>query len=167
MSGIFHEAGFWFAVSFVLFFAFFWRRLWTPITAVLDSRAARIRSELDESAQLRREAEQMLEDATREREQALVEARSMVEQSLHHAAELAEKARAEAEAAVQRHEQMARDRIAAVERAAIKEVRQAAVDVAVEAARGVIGQSLDPKKAEELVDRAIADLPSALARRVA
>lgn len=167
MSGIFHEAGFWVAVSFVLFFVFFGRKVWAPITTILDSRAARIRQELDESAQLRREAEQMLEDATRERELALVEAKTMVEQSLKHAAELAEKARAEAEAAVQRHEQMARDRIAAVERAAVKEVRQAAVDVAIEAARGVLAQSLDEQKAGALVDQAIANLPGALARHAA
>ena len=120
MSGIFHEAGFWVAVSFVLFFVLVGKKIWGPIATILDSRANRIREELDEAARLRREAEQMLEDATRDREQALAEAKSYVEQAHQQAAEMAQKARAEAEAAVQRHEQMARDRIAAVERAAVK-----------------------------------------------
>lgn len=167
MNGIFHEAGFWVAVSFVLFFVFFGRKLWAPITTILDSRAARIREELDEAARLRREAEQMLEDATREREQALAEAKSVIEQSRQHAAAAAEKARAEAEDMVKRHEQMARDRIAAVERAAVKEVRQAAIDVAVEASRGVIADSLSAQSATCLIDGAIAGLPAALARRAA
>lgn len=167
MSGIFHEAGFWVAVSFVLFFVLVGKKIWLPITTVLDSRANRIREELDEAARLRREAEQMLEDATRDREQALAEAKSYVEQAHQQAAEMAQKARAEAEAAVQRHEQMARDRIAAVERAAVKEVRQLAIDVALQAANGVIPQTLDEQKAAGLVDQALAGLPAALARKAA
>ncbi|WP_210419348.1 F0F1 ATP synthase subunit B [Acetobacter vaccinii] len=164
---MFHEAGFWVAVSFVLFFVLVGKKLWTPIAAVLDSRAELIRRELDEAARLRREAEQMLEDATREREQALAEARSMVEQSRKQAEDMAAKARAEAEAAVQRHEQMARDRISAVERAALKEVRQLAIDAAVDAAHAIIPQTLDDKAASALVDQALAGLPAAMARQAA
>lgn len=167
MNGIFHEAGFWVAVSFVLFFVFFGRKLWTPIVTILDSRAERIRQDLDEAARLRREAEQMLEDATRDREQALAEAKTMVEQSLRHAAEVAEQARKDAEAAVKQHEQSARDRISAVERAATREVRQAAIDVAIKASRQVVAESLKEDGASALVDRAISDLPAALARPAA
>ena len=167
MSGIFHEAGFWVAVSFVLFFVLAGKKLWTPIAAILDNRAELIRNELDEAARLRREAEQMLEDATREREQAFAEARSLVEQSRQQAQDMALKARAEAEAAVAQHEQMARDRIAAVERAAVKEVRQLAIDAAVEAAHGIIPQTLDDKGASALIDQALAGLPAAMARQIA
>ncbi|GAB3587070.1 ATP synthase subunit b [Acetobacter peroxydans] len=167
MSGIFHEAGFWVAVSFVLFFVLVGKKIWTPLAAILDSRADRIRKELDEAADLRREAEQMLEDATREREHALAEARSLIEQSRKQAQDIALKARQEAEDAVKRHEQMARDRIAAVERAALKEVRQLAIDVAVEAAHDVIPQTLDTKSGSALVDQALAGLPKALAAHAA
>lgn len=167
MTDIFHVAGFWVAVSFVLFFVLAGKKLWTPIAAILDSRANLIREELDEAARLRREAEQMLEDATREREQALAEAKSLIEQSRIKADEMAKQARAEAEAAVRRHEQMARDRIAAVERAAVKEVRQLAIDVAVNAAHSIIPQTIDEQKASALVDQALADLPAAFSRQAA
>jgi F-type H+-transporting ATPase subunit b len=64
---------------------------------------------------------------------------------------------------------MAMDRIAAAEKAAVDEVRLAAVEVATNAARQVIAEGLAPETDQKLVDQAIAQLPSALAqqRRVA
>ncbi|WP_342627350.1 F0F1 ATP synthase subunit B [Nguyenibacter vanlangensis] len=162
-----HEPRFWSAVAFVLFFVLFGRKLWAPLAAALDGRAARIRADLDEAARLRREAEQMLEDATRERETALAEARALVEHSLAEAARIAEAAKREAEAVALRREQMARDRIAATERSAVREVRQAAIDVAVAATRDVLAAALPVEAGAAIIDRAIADLPSALARHAA
>lgn len=167
MSQLFHEAGFWFLVSFVLFFVVFGPRIWKPLSAMLDARADRIRMELDEAARLRREAEQMLEDATREREQAYAEANALIEQTRKQAEELANKARLDAEDMLRRREQMARDRIAAAERAAVEEVRAAAVDAAFEGARHVIGDSLEDTKAASFIDAAISELPAALTARAA
>ncbi|NHO52676.1 F0F1 ATP synthase subunit B [Acetobacter estunensis] len=167
MSNVFHEAGFWYTVSFVLFFVIFGPKIWKPVVQVLDARANRIRVELDEAARLRREAEQMLEDATREREQAHAEANALMEQTRKQAEELAVRARTEAEDMLQRREQMARDRISAAERAAIDEVRAAAVDVAFESARLVMGEGVDAGTAASMVDKAIADLPTALSARAA
>ncbi|ACI51650.1 H+transporting two-sector ATPase B/B' subunit [Gluconacetobacter diazotrophicus PA1 5] len=162
-----HEPRFWSAVAFVLFFVLFGKKLWTPLAAALDSRADRIRADLDEAARLRREAEQMLEDATRERETAMVEARALVEHSLIEAARIADEARREAEAVATRREQMARDRIAASERSAVREVRQVAIDVAIQATRDVLATALPAGADHAIVDRAIADLPSALSHRAA
>ena len=159
---IFQEAGFWYAVSFVLFFVIFGSKIWKPLTSLLDARAERIRVELEESARLRREAEQMREDAMREREQAYAEASAVVEQARKHAEDLAAKARIDAEEMLRRREQMARDRISAAERAAVEEVRAAAVEVAFESARRVLAETVDQKVDTAFVDKAIADLPSAL-----
>ncbi|MBS4075321.1 F0F1 ATP synthase subunit B [Ameyamaea chiangmaiensis] len=161
------EPRFWSAVAFVLFFLLFGRKLWTPLAAALDGRAARIRADLDEAGRLRREAEQMLEDATREREQALLESQTLIEHSRVEAARIAEAARAEAEAIARRREEMARQRIAASERAAIRDVREAAVEIAVAAARDAVADTLTPDMRATLVDRALSDLPSALGRRAA
>ncbi|MBB2202010.1 F0F1 ATP synthase subunit B family protein [Gluconacetobacter tumulisoli] len=162
-----HEPRFWSAVAFVLFFVLFGKKVWTPLVTALDGRAARIRADLDEAARLRREAEQMLEDATRERELALAEARALVEHSLAEAARIAEAARKEAEAVASRREQMARDRIAASERSAVREVRLAAIDVAMQATRDALAAALPAEAGVAIVDRAIADLPSALTRHAA
>lgn len=161
---MFHDQRFYVAISFVLFFLLFGRKLWGAIASVLDARAEQVRSNLDEASRLRREAEKMLEDATREREQALAESRALIERSRAEAASIAENARREAEAIASRREQMARDRIAASERAAIREVREMAADAAIKATRTLLTQhfSADASGASVLLDRGISDLPQAL-----
>ncbi|RUT25148.1 F0F1 ATP synthase subunit B [Asaia sp. W19] len=161
---MFHDQRFWVAVSFVAFFVLFGGKLWKAIAAVLDARANQVRSNLDEASRLRREAEKMLEDATREREQALAESRALIERSREEAAAIAEHARREAEAVASRREQMARDRIAASERQAIREMREVAADAAIQATRALVGQYLRSEQAgaSALLDRGISDLPQAL-----
>jgi F-type H+-transporting ATPase subunit b len=131
LSGIFWERPtFWVAVAFVLFFVLFGKRLFAALTAMLDARAAAIRHELEEAARLRREAEDMLREATRKRETALAEANALLEKAEIEAARLAQAIREEAEANAKRREEMAHMRIAAAEKAALAELRRATTDVA-------------------------------------
>jgi F-type H+-transporting ATPase subunit b len=160
--GLLHNPEFWVLVSFVIFFALFGSRLWASVAGLLDRRTESVRAELAEAQRLRHEAEAMLANAQREREQALAEAKDILARSHAEAARLAEAANAEAEAAAARRERMAMDRIAAAEKAAVVEVRQAAADVAIKAAAQVIGQGLGEQAEKDIVDSAIASLPRAL-----
>lgn len=164
---ILQEPRFWYAVAFVLFFVLFGRRLWRPLAALLDNRAAMVRLELDEAARLRREAEAMLAEARQEREAALADAKSMVEHARAESLRIAEAARREADATAVRRERMAHDRIGAAERAALTEIRDLAADIATEAARAVVAEALTADADAALIDRAIAALPGAFATRVA
>lgn len=161
---MFHDQRFYVALSFVLFFVIFGRKLWQTITAQLDARAEQVRHELDEAGKLRREAEKMLEAATREREQALADAAIMIQRSQAEAAQMAENARREAENVAARREQMARDRIMASERAAIQDVREKASAIATDVVREILALHLSnhPDVAAALVDKALVSLPSAL-----
>jgi F-type H+-transporting ATPase subunit b len=146
----------------------FGRRLWSVLAQMLDDRAAKVRTELDEAARLRQEAEAMLRDAETRRTEALREAQALIEGAKAEAERVAAAAGAEAEASARRREQMAMDRIAAAEKAAVDEVRLTAVEVATTAARQVIAEGLSADADSRLIDHAITQLPSALAgRRVA
>lgn len=164
-----HEPRFWTAVAFVLFFVIFGRKLWAAIREHLDARADVVRRDLDEAGRLRREAEQMLEDATRERERTLAETRDLLARSESEAAALADRILNEAESVAARYEKTARERIEAAERAVIREVQQRAVQVAVAAARDVVTQRLaeQPELAEKLVEQSLQNLPEALRRSAA
>ncbi len=158
----------WVVLAFFLFFILFGRRLWSPLVGMLDGRAASVRSELEEAARLRREAESMLRDAEKHRKDALGEARSLIEGARAEASRVTAAAAAEAEASAKRREQMAVDRIAAAEKAAVDDVRLAAADVATTAARQVLAEDLTAEADAHLIDQAIAQLPAALgARRAA
>src|SRR4051794_31413950 len=169
-----HDAGFfgnpvnWVLISFVIFFVLFGRKIWAALAGMLDERAVRVRAELEEAARLRSEAEAMLRDAETRRAEAVAEAKTLIEGARAEASRVAAQATAEAEASARRREQMALDRIAAAEKAAVDEVRLTAVEVATAAARQVIAEGLSAEADSRLIDHAITQLPSALAtRRVA
>ena len=160
------EPRFWVAIAFFIFFGVFGKKLWTALTLMLDKRADAIRHELAEATRLRTEAEAMLRDARERREAALKDAGSLLESAKSEAVRLGAEARREAEAAAVRREKMAMDRIAAAEHAALREVREAAIDVATAAARSVLAQ-MAAENDPALIDRAISGLPGALASRAA
>jgi F-type H+-transporting ATPase subunit b len=166
-----HEAGFfaeprnWVLIAFLLFFILFGRKLWGALAGMLDARAVTVKAELEEAARLRREAEAMLRDAVKQRTDALAEAKVLIEGAHAEAGRVAAATAVEAEAAAKRREQMALDRIAAAEKAAVDEVRLAAAEVATAAARQVIAEGLTAADDARLVDQAIMQLPAALAPR--
>jgi F-type H+-transporting ATPase subunit b len=164
-GSFFTEPRTWVAIAFLIFFAVFGGKLWSALAAMLDDRAAKVRAELDEAARLRQEAEAMLRDAEKRRAEALAEAKALIEGAQAEAARVAAAATDEAEAAARRREQMAVDRIAAAEKAAVDEVRTTAADIATVAARQVIAEDLSPDADARLIDQAISQLPAALAPR--
>ncbi len=163
--GFFAEPRNWVFIAFVLFFVLFGRKLWAALAGMLDDRGAKVRTELEEAARLRQEAEAMLRDAEARRADALREAQALIDGAKAEAGRVAAAAGAEAEASAKRREQMALDRIAAAEKAAVDEVRLTAVEVATVAARQVIAEGLTADANSRLIDQAITQLPSALASR--
>jgi F-type H+-transporting ATPase subunit b len=171
MQMMHHEPGFfaeprnWVVIAFFLFFILFGKKLWGALAGMLDARAVTVKAELEEASRLRREAESMLRDAEKQRSDAMAEAKGLIEGARTEAARLSAAAAAEAEASARRREQMAIDRIAAAEKAAVDDVRLAAVDVATAAARQVLAEGLTADADSHLIDHAITQLPSALAAR--
>jgi F-type H+-transporting ATPase subunit b len=160
--GFFAEPRNWVVIAFILFFVLFGKKLWQALAGILDARAAAVKAELEEASRLRREAESMLRDAEKQRADALTEAKALIEGARAEAARVSAAATAEAEASAKRREQMAIDRIAAAEKAAIDDVRLAAADVATMAARQVLAEGLTADADGALIDHAITQLPAAL-----
>ncbi len=110
----------------------------------------------------------MLRDAEARRADALRDAQALIDGAKAEAERVAAAASAEAEASAKRREQMALDRIAAAEKAAVDEVRITAAEVATVAARQVIAEGLDLRKPNSAADRSrhhpVAEQPSAIIR---
>jgi F-type H+-transporting ATPase subunit b len=164
-ESFFADPRMWVVIAFFLFFILFGKKLWGALAGMLDARAVAVKAELEEAARLRREAEAMLRDAEQQRIDALADAKALIEGAQAEAARLSAAAAAEAEASARRREQMAIDRIAAAEKAAVDDVRLAAADVATIAARQVLAEGLTPAADARLIDQAITQLPAALAGR--
>jgi F-type H+-transporting ATPase subunit b len=164
-ESFFGEPRNWVVIAFILFFILFGKKLWGAIAGMLDARATTVKAELEEASRLRREAESMLRDAEKQRADALVDAKALIEGAKAEATRVTAAAAAEAEASAKRREQMAIDRIAAAEKAAVDDVRLAAADIATSAARQVLAEGLTSDADSLLIDQAITQLPTALAPR--
>jgi F-type H+-transporting ATPase subunit b len=163
-ESFFADPRMWVVIAFILFFILFGKKIWGALANLLDARAVAVKAELEEASRLRREAESMLRDAQKQRTDALADAKALIEGARTEAARSAAAA-AEAESSARRREQMAIDRIAAAEKAAVDDVRLTAADVATAAARQVLAEGLTADADARLIDQAITQLPAALAAR--
>lgn len=153
---------FWVAIAFVIFLALALRPGVKALTTMLDERAARIRSDLDEAQRLREEAQTLLATYQRRQRDALKDAEAILEHARDEADRLRRTAVTDLDAALARREAQAMDRIAQARQAAIQDVRNQAVDVAIAAAERILRDQLQGTKADRLIDDSIADLPNNL-----
>lgn len=128
------------------------------IAAILDSRIADTRRQLDEAKAIRAEAEAMLAEANRLRADAANNSASILRGAETEAAAIVTKAEADAQQLIARRTRMAEDKIGAAERTAVAEVRQRAVNAATRAATTLIAERHDATADKALTDRAIAGL---------
>ncbi len=149
---------FWVGVAFALVVVLIYRPVSRGIVAALDARAAKIKSRLDEAFTLREDAQEMLATYRRKQRDAAKEADDIIAHARAEAERLAEQHARDLEESVKRREKMAMDRLAQAEAQAIKEVQDLAVEVAVDAARRVLAQTITAEQAASLVDGAITDL---------
>ncbi|RED12041.1 F0F1 ATP synthase subunit B family protein [Pontivivens insulae] len=128
------------------------------VTKLLDERAEKIKADIAEARELREEAQQLL--ASYERKQKEVEELSaeIVSKAREDAQAAAAQAKVELEQSIARRLDSAKDQIASAESAAMKEVKDRAVAVAVAAARDVITDKMDASRANALIDDAIGEV---------
>jgi F-type H+-transporting ATPase subunit b len=143
----------WATVVFFALFGILWKFAWAPLLDVVNQREERIQGALDESAEARDEAQQLLAehkaqlaDARRQANELVAEGRA-AGQRLR--TEIEEKARAEAQSILE----SARAEILRERDQAIAELRRESVDLALAAAGKLIHDKLDgPKDRAFVVD---------------
>jgi F-type H+-transporting ATPase subunit b len=150
------EPEFWVAVSFFLFVGLLlYLGVHRKIASVLDARAALIAKELDEARRLLEEAEKVLADYRRKQGDAAKETQEIIDQASKEAEILAAETRRSMKEHFERRMKLAEDKIARAETEALREVRAAAAEAAVAAARIVIAERLTPETADRLVKQGI------------
>jgi len=157
------EAEFWVAVAFVIFVLILLRLgVHKKAVTALDTRAARIASELDEARKLRDEAQAILAESEKKRRQAEQDAQDIIAGARAEAERVAAEAKAKAEEFVARRTAMAQQKIAQAESQAVADVRAAAADAAVAASEKVLTQTVRGKVADDLIGQGIRDVKTKL-----
>ena len=124
----------------------------------LDDRAMRIRAELEEARALREEAQTLLVGYERKQKEVREQAEEIVAAARIEAEKAAEAAKEDIRRSVARRLQNATEQIAAAETAAIRQIRDRAVTVAVAAAGDVIRARMKGDDANALIDSAISEV---------
>jgi F-type H+-transporting ATPase subunit b len=101
-AGFFADPQSWVFIAFVIFFVLFGKKIWGALAEMLDARATKVRSELEEASRLRKEAEAMLKSAQTSRDEALTDAKKLIAGAQAEAARLTAATAAEAEASAKR-----------------------------------------------------------------
>jgi len=149
----------WVAIGFLLFLGLLaYLGAHRKLMSSLDERQARIRSELDEAARLRREAEALLADFERKGREAEREAEAIIASARTEAERHAAEAKLRMEDFVARRTKMAEAKIAQAEAQAVADVRAAAADAAVAAAEKILATAAKGQVAEDLLARGIDDV---------
>jgi F-type H+-transporting ATPase subunit b len=156
------DAEFWVLIAFVVAISFLVYKAKDTITGALDTRAAKIKAELDEAQKLREEAQAKLAEFQLKQRDALKDAEGIIALAKEEAQRLAAQGAKDLEAAIERRRRMAQEKIALEEQKAMTDLRNVAVDVAIAALRRVLAEDLDPARQSALIDNAINNLPPTL-----
>jgi len=157
------EAEFWVAVAFVIFIGVLgYFRVHELLLKSIDDRRERIKAEFDEARRLKAEAEALLATYRRKQQEAEPEAQAIVAGARTEAERLAAEAEAKIEEFVVRRTKMAENKIAQAEAQALADVRSAAAEVAVAAAKTILTRTVKDKVADNLVAKGIEDFKGKL-----
>jgi F-type H+-transporting ATPase subunit b len=149
----------WIALAMLAVFAILiWKKVHHAVAAALDDKIALIRDQLAEAEALRKEAEALKAEYEAKAASADKDREALLERARHEADEIVAKAKTDAEALVERRTRMAKDKIAAEERAAVEQLRATAADAAAKAAARLIAERHDAGTDAKLVDQAIREI---------
>ncbi|MEI6730394.1 MAG: F0F1 ATP synthase subunit B [Pseudomonadota bacterium] len=149
---------FWVAAAFFMFFVFAGKPLVAALTKMLDDRSSQIAGELADAKRLRQDAAALLEDYKQKQEAALKQAQEIVASAKAEAEMFAKSAEIELKNALDKKTKMSLERIAQAEQKALQEVQDHVVDIALSAARVVIGDHLSRSGNDVLVKQAAGEL---------
>ncbi|MDR5653628.1 F0F1 ATP synthase subunit B [Ruixingdingia sedimenti] len=129
---------------------------------LLDKRAAQIKADLEAARALREEAKALLASYERRQREVSEQADRIVANARTDALEAAATAKEDLKRSIARRLQAAEEQIAAAEAAAVREVRERAVSVAIAASAELLAKQMTPARANALVDASIAEVGAKL-----
>jgi F-type H+-transporting ATPase subunit b len=132
------------------------------IAGMLDGRADGIRSEIEEARKLREDAQSMLASYERKQKEVQEQADRIVADAKAEAMAAGEQARVDLAKSVERRLAAAEEQIESAQAAAIKEVRDQAIMIAIAASREIIAKQMTAADANKLIDDGITQVDAKL-----
>ena len=150
----------WVALGFVLFVILVWKKAGAAVVETLDTRSAKIKSELDEARKLHEEAKAELDALKGLKSKAEKEAKTIITNAKAAADRIRKTATQKAEETVARREAQAAAKIQASEAALVNELRAKAASLAINAARELIAEKMDEDASLKLIETSVKQIAS-------
>jgi F-type H+-transporting ATPase subunit b len=147
-------------IAFAVLFFFTWRWVLPKFKEVLEERRAQIQGQMEQVEATRREADQLQEEYRTQLAGAREEADRIIEESRATAEQLRRDLQAKAEDEAQATVARAQEEIRAERDRVFQELRAQVGSIAVELAERVVGQSLDERAHQRLIDEFIDEVAS-------
>lgn len=158
-----HNTNFIVLLGFILFILVLIKfKVPTLLGGMLDGRAEGIQSELDEARALREEAQTLLASYERKHKEVKEQADRIVAHAKSEAATAGEQAKEDLRASIARRLAAAKDQIISAQDAAVREVRDQAITIAIGAAKDVIASQMTAAQGNKLIDDAISEVDAKL-----
>ena len=157
------DATFWVAISFVIFISgLIYLKIPQKINKILDTLILDIKSEIDESEKLRSEAKILMDKAQNKLDTAQTISNDILDQAKKDSDNLVIEMNDKFHKSSEIKKNLAENKITQMKEAALKEIKDVSIKIAVESVKKIINTSVDKSKLDSLFDKNLEETKTAL-----
>ena len=157
------DATFWVAVSFVIFLGgLIYLKIPKKINSILDNLISDIKNEINESEKLRSEAKVLLDNAQNKLDTAQAVSNDILKQAKQDADKLVIEMNDKFHISAEIKKKLTENKIIQMKKAAIKEIKDTSIKIAVESVKKIITTSVDKAKLDNLFNKNLEETKIAL-----
>jgi len=159
------DATFWVAISFIIFFGgLVYLKIPRKINDLLNKLINEIKDEIDESEKLRKEAKVLLNNAQNKLETAKNISDEILEQAKKDSNRLIIEMNDKFHKLSEIKKNLAKNKITQMKEAALKEIKNASIKIAVDSVKKIITTSVDKSKLNNLFDKNLEETKTSLTK---
>ena len=148
------DATFWVGVSFILFFGILiYLKIPQKINEILNKLINDIKNEIEESEKLRSEAKTLLDSSQAKLNSAQVESKKIIDQAKKESESLIIEMNDKFHKSSEIKKSLAENKISQMKEAALKEIKDNSIRLAVESVKKLISTSIDKSKLDNLFEK--------------
>ena len=155
------DATFWVAVSFVIFFgALIYFKIPQNVNNLLSKMIVDIKNEIDESEKLRTESKKLLDKAQNKLNSVSVETKKILDDTKSESDKLVIEMNDKFHKSAEIKKNLAKTKISQMKEAAIKEIKDTSIRIAVNSVKKIITTSVDKSKLDNLFEKNLEETKS-------
>jgi|TARA_Y100000034_G_scaffold28785_1_gene34625 F-type H+-transporting ATPase subunit b len=157
------DATFWVAISFVLFIGLLiYFKIPQKINEILNQLISNIKNEIDESEKLRNEAKTLLDSSQTKLDSANNEASKITDQAKKDSEKLVIEINEKFHKSAEIKKKLAETKINQMKEAAIKEIKDTSIIIAIDSVKKIISTSVDKNKLDTIFEKDLEEVKTEL-----